>query len=114
MKDFPDFMKNKKNSIPASAQNTEDIERYYYEGPGGGQMAFWTCYSDRESKKHKHDFDEYTIIVSGQYTACLEDREIVLNPGDELYIPAGTVQWGRCIAGTRSIHVFGGKRIKTE
>lgn len=61
MKDFPDFMKNEKNRVPGSAQNTEDIEGYYYEGLGGGQMAFWTCYSDRESKKHKHDFDEYTI-----------------------------------------------------
>ncbi len=114
MKDFPDFMKNKKNCVPASMQNTEDIRGYYYEGPGGGQMAFWTCYSDRESKKHNHDFDEYIIIASGQYIACFEGSEIVLNPGDELFIPAGTEQWGRCIAGTRSIHAFGGKRIKTE
>jgi len=50
MKDFPDFMKNKKHRVPSSTQNTEDIDGYYYEGPGGGQMAFWTCYSDRESK----------------------------------------------------------------
>ena len=114
MKDFPEFMKNEKNRVPGSAQNTEDIEGYYYDGPGGGQMAFWTYNSDRESQKHKHDFDEYTVIVSGQYTACFEDREIVLNPGDELFVPAGTLQWGRCIAGTRSIHAFGGKRIKTE
>jgi len=28
-------------------------------------MAFWTCNSARESKKHRHDFDEYTIIVAG-------------------------------------------------
>ena len=114
MKDFPDFMKNDKNRVPGSAQNTQDIEGYYYEGQGGGQMAFWTCHSDRESKKHKHDFDEYTVIVAGQYTACFEDKEIVLNPGDELFVPAGTLQWGKCVAGTRSIHAFGGKRIKTD
>ncbi len=65
-------------------------------------------------KKHRRDFDEYTVIVSGQYTACFEDKEVVLNPGDELFVPAGTLQWGRCIAGTRSIHAFGGKRIKTD
>lgn len=111
---FPDFMKNGKNRVPSNAQNTDDIEGYYYEGPGGDQMAFWTYYSDQKSQKHMHDFDEYTIILSGQYTACFEDREIVLNPGDELFVPAGTLQWGRCIAGTRSIHAFGGKRIKTE
>lgn len=114
MQDFPDFMKNEENRVPADAQNTQDVVGYYYDGPGGGQMAFWTCLSDRESKKHRHDFDEYTVVVSGQYTACFEDREIVLNPGDELLVPAGTLQWGRCTAGTRTIHAFGGKRIHKD
>lgn len=51
------------------------------------------------------------ILVSGQYTAYLNGKEIVLNPGDELFIPKGTEQWGKGIAGSRSIHAFGGKRI---
>lgn len=111
MDSFPEFMKKTARKVDPSEQNTQGIEGCYYDG-NGGQMAFWTCNEARESKKHKHDFDEYTIIVSGQYTACFEDREIVLNPGDELFVPSGTVQWGRCIAGTRSIHAFGGKRVK--
>ena len=52
------------------------------------------------------------ICVSGEYIAYLNDKEIVLNPGDELIIPKGTEQWGKCKAGTRTIHAFGGKRIK--
>ncbi len=115
MKDFPDFMKNALNRVPSAAQNTSDIEGYYYEGRDGSQMAFWTCRADRESKKHTHPFDEYMVVVAGQYTACFADgREIVMNPGEELLIPAGTEQWGRCAAGTRSIHAFGGKRIGSE
>jgi hypothetical protein len=31
-----------------------------------------------------------------------------------LRLPAGTAQWDKCIAGTRLIHAFGGKRITTE
>lgn len=112
MKDFPAFMKNKKNRVDASEQNTPDIEGYYYEGADGGQMAFWTCYADRTSKKHTHDFGEYTVCVSGRYTAYVNGKEYVLNPGDELYVPKGTEQWGKCIAGTRTIHAFGGRRIK--
>ena len=113
MTDFPEFMRNARNLVPESAQNTEDIRGYYFEGRDGSQMAFWTCYADRASKPHMHDFDEYVVIVAGEYTACFADgREIVLHPGDELFIPAGTKQWGRCAAGTRSIHAFGGKRIK--
>jgi hypothetical protein len=34
-----------------------------------------------------------------------------MKPGDELYIPKGTEQWGKCIAGTKTIHALGGKRI---
>jgi len=64
-------------------------------------------------KKHCHPFDEYTIVIAGQYTVCLEDgQEIVLNPGEEYFTPANTIKWGRCIANTRTIHAFGGKRVQ--
>jgi quercetin dioxygenase-like cupin family protein len=111
VKDFPEFMKNSKNQISKKEQNTADIDGYFYEGADGSQMAFWTCYSDRTSKKHTHEFDEYLVCVWGQYTVIMNEQEFVLNPGDELFIPKGTAQWGKCIAGTRTIHAFGGKRI---
>jgi len=114
MKDFPEFMKSERNHIGSGQQNTKDIDGYYYEGSDGGQMAFWTCHSDQVSKAHRHPFDEYTLVVSGQYTAIVDGKETVLNPGDELFIPGGTLQSGRCIAGTRTISAFGGKRIKKE
>ncbi len=91
MKDFPAFMKNPQNRVPGSQQNTQDIEGYFYQGADGSQMAYWICHAAGESQKHRHNFDEYTVIVSGQYTACFEDREVVLGPGDELFVPAGTL-----------------------
>ncbi len=72
VKDFPEFMKNESNHISSKEQNTEDIDGYFYEGADGSQMAFWTCYSDRVSKKHTHEFDEYMVCVSGQYAAILK------------------------------------------
>ncbi len=112
MRDFPAFMKNPLNRVDTAQQNTKDVEGYYFEGADGSQMAFWTCHELRESKKHRHEFDEYMVCVAGQYTAILDGKEIVLEPGDELTIPKGTLQSGRCVAGTRTIHAFGGKRIK--
>ncbi|GBF33627.1 hypothetical protein DCCM_2733 [Desulfocucumis palustris] len=44
----------------------------------------------------------------------MNDNEITLNPGNELYIPSGTAHSGRCIAGTRTIHAFGAKRAERE
>ena len=112
MKHFPEFIKNSKNKINDSQQNSEDVEGYYYEGADDSQVVFWECPSDQNSKKHRHDFDEYMVCLSGEYTAYRNNKEIILKPGDELFIPKGTEQWGNCIAGTRTIHAFGGKRIK--
>ena len=112
MRHFPDFIKNPKNKVRTDQQNTADVEGYYFEGADDCQVAFWECPADRVSKKHTHEFDEYMVCVSGEYTAYLGNKEIVLKPGDELFIPKGTEQWGKCIAGTRTIHAFGGKRIK--
>ncbi len=109
---FPDFMKSRVNRIDAAQQNTDDIEGYFYEGADGTQVAFWECHADRTSRKHVHDFEEYMVCVGGEYTAFLGDKQVVLKPGDELYIPKGTEQWGKAKAGTRTIHFFGGQRIK--
>ena len=111
MKSFPDFIKNPINKVDPSQQNTADIDGYCFEGVGETQIVFWECHADRISKKHTHSFDEYMDCVSGKYTAFLNERQIELKPGDELFIPKGTEQWGKCIAGTRTIHAFGGKRI---
>lgn len=111
MDSFPDFMKHPARLIDPAKQNTKDIEGYYFEGPDGCQMAFWECYEARESKPHTHDFDEYMVCVKGEYIVTMNGEEYVLKPGDELFIPKGTEQGGRCKAGTRTIHAFGGKRI---
>ncbi len=109
--EFPDFMKRALNHVPAAQQNTRDVDGYYYTANDGSQMAFWTCRSDRTSAEHCHDFDEYMVCLSGEYRVRMNGKETVLGPGDELFIPKGTVQSGSCVAGTRTIHAFGGKRI---
>ena len=108
---FPDFMFSAKNKIPASQQNTPDIEGYYYTAKDGSQMAFWTYKADRISKEHKHDYDEYMICVEGEYIVTIDGVEHKLLAGDELFIPKGSLQGGRVKAGTRSIHAFGGQRV---
>lgn len=105
-------MKSQKSHIALNQQNTKDIDVYYFEGANRSQMAFWTCYADRVSKEHMHDFYEYMVCVSGQYTVTMNNADYILNAGDELFIPKGTLQGGSCIAGTITIHAFGGKGYK--
>jgi quercetin dioxygenase-like cupin family protein len=114
MQHFPDFMKNPLNKVPSAQQNTDDIVGSFYEGADGSQAAFWECHADRESKTHTHPFDEYMVCVSGEYIAYVDGKETILGPGDELFIPKGAEQWGKSKAGTRTIHVFGGRRIVND
>jgi quercetin dioxygenase-like cupin family protein len=112
MKCFPEFIKRKGRKVCIEQQNTADIEGHFFEDKDGAQIAFWECNSDQSSKTHSHDFDEYMVCMDGEYIAHLDDKEYILGPGDELFIPKGTEQWSKCRAGTRTIHVFEGKRIK--
>jgi quercetin dioxygenase-like cupin family protein len=114
MKDFPGFMKSPANRIENSSQFTDDIEGYFFEAKDGQQMAFWTCFKDRTSKEHIHDFDEYMIVAHGEYTVEMNDASHCLAQGDEIYIPQGTKHSGKAKAGTRTIHCFGGKRVKSS
>lgn len=112
LKEFPEFMRRESNVVPHKQQNTPDIAGCYYTAKDGSQMVFWTCSANRESKEHMHDYDEYMVCLSGEYVVTMNGESYVLHPGDELYIPKGTMQGGRCKAGTRTIHAFGGKRIE--
>jgi quercetin dioxygenase-like cupin family protein len=115
MADFPEFMRSPANRIATSSQFTEAIDGYVFDGADGSQVAFWTCREDRVSKEHTHPFDEYVVVIEGQCTALLDEKDpVVLNAGDELFVPRGTRQRMAVRAGTRTMHVFGGKRANRE
>jgi len=114
MTDFPAFMRNPANRIAPSSQYTDDIEGYVFDGADGSQVAFWTCRADRTSKEHAHDFDEYVFVIEGCCTAIIGGRRIELRQGSEFLIPRGTAQSMAVVAGTRTMHVFGGRRAERE
>ena len=110
MPDFPDFMRNAANRIALASQFTDDIEGYVFDGTDGCQVAFWTANEDRTSAEHAHDFDEYVLVVEGYATVIIGESRTVLDAGREMVIPKGTKQSMAVRAGTRTIHVFGGRR----
>lgn len=111
MKEFPEFMRRPANRIGKASQYTDGIEGYVFNGADGSQMAFWTSYHDGESKEHTHDYDEYFVVVQGEYTVVIGGKEEPVGVGQEYYIPKGIPHSGRAVAGTRTIHCFGGKRV---
>src|SRR5215472_10147914 len=114
MNAFPDFMKNPANRMARSNQATPGVEGYVFDGKDASQMAFWTCSQNAVSAEHVHDYDEYMLVVQGCYTLVINGKRIPINAGEEYFIPRGVAHAGEVVAGTRTIHAFGGHRAERE
>jgi mannose-6-phosphate isomerase-like protein (cupin superfamily) len=112
MEDFPEFMKHPSNRIASQTQYTAGIEGYVFDGADGSQMAFWTNREGGKAAEHTHEYDEYFVVVQGQYTLVMEDEQITVGVGEECHIPKGVPHSGESVAGTRTIHAFGGRRAR--
>jgi mannose-6-phosphate isomerase-like protein (cupin superfamily) len=111
---FPAFVKSPANRIAASSQFTDDVEGYVFDGADGSQVALWIARADRVSTEHVHAFDEYVLVIEGRCAILLGSERIELRAGQEFVIPKGTRQRMEVAAGTRTMHVFGGKRASRE
>jgi len=103
-------MKSATNRIACAAQHTAGVEGYIFDGADGTQMAFWECHLDAETAEHIHQFDEYFVVIEGCYTINADGKELRIGPGQECVIRRGTKISGSVVAGTRTIHMFGGHR----
>ncbi len=109
MNAYPQFMKNPANAI-ASHQQSVGVQGYVFDGIDGSQIAVFECARDGISKEHVHDFDEYFVVIQGEYTLGIEGKRLHLKAGEEYFIPRGVPHDGAFTAGTRTINAFGGKR----
>ena len=112
MDNFPEFMKHPANRISRSNQATPGVEGYVFDGEDGSQMAFWTCSNTEASAAHAHDYDEYMVVVQGCYTLIISGERIPVRAGEEYFIARGVLHSGEVLAGTRTIHAFGGRRAE--
>jgi mannose-6-phosphate isomerase-like protein (cupin superfamily) len=110
MENFPEFMKRTANRIASREKATPGVEGYVYDGADGSQMAFWTCGETAASAAHTHGYDEYMLVVQGCYTLIIRGERIPVKAGEEYLIPRGVEHSGEVLAGTRTIHAFGGHR----
>lgn len=113
MNEYPEFMRSSANAV-ASHQKSEGVEGFVFDGIEGSQVIIFQCAKNGISKEHVHDFDEYFVVLQGEYTLGIEGKTIKLTGGQEYFIPQGTPHDGAFIAGTRTINAFGGKRAERK
>jgi quercetin dioxygenase-like cupin family protein len=105
---FPEELRKPEFEV---ASDIEGMKGYMFQGPDGSQVVFWECDVNQEVKPHKHDFDEYCLVVEGSCEEVVEGKVTVLEKGDEIVIAAGNMHWATIRAGYRAIDFFGGKRL---
>lgn len=110
MDNFPAFMLGPENAVPSRAQS-EGVKGWVYHGHDDKQVAYWICEKDGISNEHSHDFDEYMMVIDGEYLLEIKGETTRLGKGDEYYIPKGVPHSGKFKAGTRTFHCFDGKRV---
>ena len=103
-------MRHPANEIARSSQATPGVEGFVFDGADGSQMAFWSCRQSAASAPHTHNYDEYMAVVEGCYTLIIGRERIPVRAGEEYFIPRGVEHGGEVLAGTRTIHAFGGHR----
>jgi mannose-6-phosphate isomerase-like protein (cupin superfamily) len=106
-------MRHPANLIRARDQRTPGIVGYIFDGADGSQIAFWTHTGPavQEPGLDSHDFDEWLVVVQGEYELEVEGQRTLMRAGDEAFIPRGSSHAGRYSTGvTRTIHAFGGHR----
>jgi mannose-6-phosphate isomerase-like protein (cupin superfamily) len=106
---FPPFMTGPDNAIAASSRDPR-VHGWVFDGADGNQVAYWKCDRAGISEEHVHEFDEYFVVVQGRMTLLVDGERIVVEPGQEYWIPAGTPHSSEHAEGTRTIHCFGGHR----
>jgi hypothetical protein len=52
------------------------------------------------------------VVVRSCYTLIIERKRIPVKAGEEYFIPKGLWHGGEPVAGTRTIHAFGGRRAR--
>lgn len=107
--EFPVFMKQPGSRAADDSRYPASIERHVLNGADGLQMEFWHARSDTSIPQALHDFEEYIMVVEGEYVLSINGMEFPLRPGREFVVPSHAHVSARLAAGTRTLHVFGGR-----
>jgi quercetin dioxygenase-like cupin family protein len=113
MTEFPRFLRNSANAV-LSDEAAGGMEGYVYDGADGSQVVLWHSAEGGASPPHKHDYDEYCIVVRGTFKGKIGGRAVEFGPGQECFIPAGVEHEGVYSSNYRAIDGFGGRRVRRK
>jgi len=94
-----DLIKGKYGSLRSVSEIRATLEKQ------GFAVFPWQDRSGAVYDAHSHPHDEYIVVASGQIVFTIGAREYLLEAGDVLVLPAGTVH-SAVNRGRQSVHYF--------
>jgi quercetin dioxygenase-like cupin family protein len=58
------------------------------------------------NKFHKHDTEQILIVTEGKGIVATEKEEVIVGPGDVIYVPAGEKHWHGATKSTTFSHLY--------
>ena len=104
---FPRTIRREKLKVESPV---EGMSGFLFEGQDSSQVIFWECDNEVKIEPHKHEYDEYCLVIKGVCKETIEGKTTVLKEGDEIVIPAGKLHWATMGPNYRAIDFFGGER----
>jgi len=92
---------------------SEDVEVIFTDDASANEAAMRKTKRTASHKKINHGSGVY-VIVQGCFTLVINGERIPLRAGEEHFIPRGVPHSGEVLAGTRTIHAFGGHRADRD
>lgn len=106
---FPEMIRRSELEVESG---WEGLRGYMFQGADGSQVIFWECDNEVKAEPHKHEYDEYCLVIEGVCKETIEEETKILKKGDECQIPAGKLHWATMGPKYRAIDFFGGPRCK--
>lgn len=104
-------MRNPRNAV-AAGNVAKGLVGFVFDGVDGAQMVLWQCTDGGTCAMHRHDYDEYAVVLQGTFEGTVGGKRVKMKAGDECFIPAGVPHDGKYSADYRAIDCFGGRRVK--
>ena len=104
---YPAFLTQAANEV-LTDDMAGGLQGFVFDGADGTQVVFWQSRNGQAGycEPHSHDYGEYCHVLNGTYRLCMEGREILLQPGDEICIAPGVEHSGWYSADYRAIDGF--------
>lgn len=75
-----------------------------------GTMAQLSIKRGGGAPRHSHDSEEYSSVISGVVKYVFDDREVVVNAGEVLVVPANVPHWVEALEDSVAVLFFSGRR----